>query len=134
MLSVSEYTGRDPAGFVVSLNLHRRHLSESQRAMVAARLATLGEGRPSGGTASIDAVSQDKAAELLNVGKRSVERGANQHASVEAPIQDDDQAENVMCKAVPRLRPALDFTGAGAPDRARIDERVRGGIDLPARH
>ena len=42
-----EYTGDDPAAFVVSLNLKRRHLTESQRAMVAAKLANLDRGRPS---------------------------------------------------------------------------------------
>src|SRR5262249_26315486 len=65
------YTGDDPVAYVVSLNLRRRHLSESQRAMVAAKLATLrdgqradlGEGLPVG-----------RASELLNVSERSVAR------------------------------------------------------------
>lgn len=63
----------DLVGFVVALNLHRRHLSESQRAMVASNIAKLGEGRPNE-TASIDAVSQSKAASMLNVGRASVQR------------------------------------------------------------
>ena len=37
----SEYTGDDPLGYVVRHNLNRRHLSESQRAVIAARLANM---------------------------------------------------------------------------------------------
>lgn len=68
-----EYEGDDPLGFVVSLNLKRRHLDEAQRAMVAARLATLERGRPEE-KASIDAITQDEAAQMLNVGRASVQR------------------------------------------------------------
>lgn len=58
--------------FVVSLNLHRRHLDESQRAMVAGRLATLPKGANQ--HASIEAPTQTQAAELLNVSRPSVQR------------------------------------------------------------
>lgn len=60
--------------FVVSLNLNRRHLDTSQRAMVAARLANLGEGRPQK-TAEISAVSQTQAATLLNVSPDAIQQG-----------------------------------------------------------
>ncbi len=78
------YDGADPVSLVVSLNLHRRHLGESQRAMVAAKLANMPRGyrtdlSPIGEKSSEETkpVSQDEAARLLNVGKRSVERATD---------------------------------------------------------
>jgi len=70
-----EYLGDDPIGYVLSKNLHRRHLNESQRAMVAARLANLGHGqRADYADAQICAsVPQDTAAELLQVSRRTVQ-------------------------------------------------------------
>ena len=67
------YKGDDPLAYVVSMNRHRRHLNDSQRAMSAARIANLGEGRPSK-TASIEAVSQPEAAEIMRVSRPSVQR------------------------------------------------------------
>jgi len=59
--------------FVVSLNLHRRQLNESQRAMVADKLTMLKKGRPV--NRSIDLfTTQSQAAEMLNVSVPSVKR------------------------------------------------------------
>jgi hypothetical protein len=73
-----EYEG-DPADlvtFVVSLNLHRRHLSESQRAMVAERLTNLDRGRPDLNAPIGAAISQDTASKMLNVSRQSISRAA----------------------------------------------------------
>jgi ParB-like chromosome segregation protein Spo0J len=64
------YTGDDPVAFVVSLNLRRRHLDESQRAMVAAKLATL----RAGDNQHSEGLPIGRSSELLNVGERTVAR------------------------------------------------------------
>ena len=75
--------GTDLNGLVISLNLRRRHLDESQRAMVAARLANLPLG--SNQHAQICAPSQDSAAEMLNVSRRTVQhaRAVLEHGAPE---------------------------------------------------
>lgn len=60
----------DLVGFVVALNLHRRHLSESQRAMVAANIAKLERGANQ--HSQICPPSQASAASMLNVSVGSV--------------------------------------------------------------
>lgn len=68
------YTGDDPLAFVLSLNLHRRHLSESQRGMVAAAIANMAQGERTDvePSANLQKVSQSQAAEMLNVSPRTV--------------------------------------------------------------
>lgn len=70
-----ECHGFDAVAFVVSLNLHRRHLSESQRGMVAAKLANMPAHRPEDKSANLQ-TSQAKAAEMLNVSTRTVAAAA----------------------------------------------------------
>jgi N6-adenosine-specific RNA methylase IME4 len=67
-----EYEGDDPVGFVISENIVRRHLDETQRGLCAARLANMREGRPE--TGSNDLVSQDRAAKLMNVSVPTLKR------------------------------------------------------------
>lgn len=68
-----KYTGKDALAFVVSANMQRRHLTTEQRAMAAAKIATLTKGRPSE-NAPRGALTQSEAAETFGVGRRSVQR------------------------------------------------------------
>lgn len=69
-----EYTGDDPIGFVIAANLHRRQLNESQRAMAAAKIATLQRGRPKAARVqdSTAIATQGQAAKLMGISERSV--------------------------------------------------------------
>jgi len=70
-VQVKDFIGDDPIDFVLSANLHRRHLNESQRAMVAAKLASLALGA---NQHTKEGTSIDVASKLLNVGRASIDR------------------------------------------------------------
>lgn len=63
-----------PVAYVISLNLHRRHLNESQRSLVAAKVANMPLGGATYRSANLqtDSISQAEAARMLNVSTRSV--------------------------------------------------------------
>lgn len=69
-----EFTGDDALAYVISKNLHRRHLSTSQRAIIAAELEHGKHGRQVKG--SNDLLNRADAAKLLNVSPASVKRAA----------------------------------------------------------
>tara|TARA_R110000787_G_scaffold123079_5_gene234039 strand:- start:758 stop:1351 length:594 start_codon:yes stop_codon:yes gene_type:complete len=109
------YTGDDALGFVLRSNLHRRHLTTSQRGEVAARLTTLKLGdnqhteptEDEGVGIPTPSISIDKAAKLLNVGRDTVIGAKKIHDS-----GDDDVIEAVRTgdisinKAVKLVAPA----------------------------
>jgi len=67
-----EYKGKDALAFVISLNIQRRHLTDPQRAMAAARIATLRQGGDP--NAPRGALTQAEAAEAMDTSRRSVQR------------------------------------------------------------
>jgi N6-adenosine-specific RNA methylase IME4/ParB-like chromosome segregation protein Spo0J len=68
------YEGEDALGYVIALNLSRRHLDESQRAMIGGKLAALrGMGRPKKESPQISGITAKEAAAKMNVGTRLVE-------------------------------------------------------------
>jgi hypothetical protein len=102
-----DYIGSDPIGFVLSINLHRRHLNTSQRAMVAAKLANL----TAGANQHSEGTSIDVASKLLNVGRASVDRARQVLAKGDPSlIEEVEQGQTSVAAA------------AGAPTGATTSE------------
>jgi N6-adenosine-specific RNA methylase IME4/ParB-like chromosome segregation protein Spo0J len=114
------YRGDDPVAFVLDKNLHRRHLNESQRACVAAKLANMKSGeRTDLAPIGARSISQDDAAKMLRVGRMSVTR-----------------AKRVQDKAVPELRDAVEgghLTLAAAAQATCLDPAIQTTIAAEAR-
>lgn len=79
----------DPLAYVISKNLKRRHLDESQRAMVAARLANMKQGERTDlkaePSANLPKVAQPGAAKALSISERALRhaRRVQDHGSPE---------------------------------------------------
>ncbi len=135
-----EYEGDDPVGYVVSLNMSRRHMNESQRAMVAARLAgiTHGGDRSSRKFAACPALSQAERAEMLNVSERSVATATTVIAKAQPEvIQAVDRGELAVSAAIDlaKLEPARQrevIAELDKPDPPRVRDIIR--RDTPVRH
>lgn len=103
----------DLNALVMSLNLRRRHLSESQRAMVAARLETLSHGQraDSARDANLHVCTRNEAAQMLAVSTRSVANAAK-----------------VQADGIPELANAVDagvVSVSSAAELARLPEATQ---------
>ena len=111
------YEGGDPLRFIVSANLHRRHLKAGQRAMIAARLANLHNGQRADYAAASQIckpVTQAQAAELMNVSPRSVAHAKTVQERGSAELQ-----KAVDAGEISPSRAALEIT----PTQKRIADR-----------
>lgn len=100
-----EYTGGDPLGFVVSMNLQRRHLTEGQRAMVAAKLANMRQGERTDLQPSENSpkVSQAKAAELLNISDFSLKAAKKVQLEAQPELVKAVETGTIAVSAAARL-------------------------------
>lgn len=73
-----QYRGDDPLNFVLSKNLHRRHLTESQRALIAASIVDWERGINQT-TAGETNLSTRRAAEKLSISEMSVKSAKRIH-------------------------------------------------------
>jgi ParB-like chromosome segregation protein Spo0J len=123
----------DATRFIVSTNIHRRHLTESQRAMIATELAKLGNGVNKGKeAASIEAasLSQDEAADAMQVGRSSVQRARQvaEHApDLAAKVKSGEMKVSKAAAIVrERMKPQ---TNPDRADDAVIDKKIERAAD-----
>ena len=110
-----DYVGSDARAFVISKNLHRRHLNESQRAMLASKLRKT--------DSPIGELTQAEAAKTLNVSKRSVERSdiilAKGSPELIASVESGKVSVSKAVKAI-REPKAVDLEAVSAATLAHI--------------
>jgi hypothetical protein len=113
--SLVEWVSVREARYLAEKIVNRQHLDASQRAMVAARIATLRRGANQ--HSPIGETTQADAAELLNVGKRSIERARAvlEHGQPELQRAVDEGRVSVSA--------AADLTELPKPQQAEIVAR-----------
>ena len=120
------YTGDDPLRFVVSLNMRRRHLTESQRAMVAASIADMkqGDNRFSIDRQICPSTTNAQAADLLNVSERTVKSAKKVIEKGSQELQDAVNSGKASVSAASEL--------AELPKSDQVEVVARGEKDILA--
>jgi hypothetical protein len=95
----------DPLDYVVSKNLHRRHLNPSQLSMVGDRIANLklGANQHHGEGAQCCAPSQAQAADMLNIGRRSIQQARVVRANGVHALQQAVEAGDISVSAAAEI-------------------------------
>jgi ParB-like chromosome segregation protein Spo0J len=124
------FQGDDPIAFVIGANIRRRHLDESQRAMAAATLATRSRGTNQW-IGQLAAPTQEQAANMLNVGERSLRRAreVREHGAPElvSAVERGDVSVSAaadLAGSVPKERQA-ELVAAGPKAAKQAAKQIR---------
>jgi hypothetical protein len=132
------YEGTDPVGFVVSQNLHRRQLNDTQRSIVGARISNV----PVGANQHVNlGVPTGKAAQMLAISRRSIARAkyvlANGDAETLKAVEDGSlslSTAEARCRQAKRAGTttrAISLSTDGDPPAATnfdSDDQAKGSI------
>ena len=116
----------DPVAWVLSHNLHRRHLTTAQRAMVAEKLATLRAGEKKSNSSIELLPSQSEAAEKLQVSVASVKRArqvrVNATKKVIAAVEAGTMSLNAAVKTTkPKMSQEEKAAAEAAKEKAKLE-------------
>jgi hypothetical protein len=106
-------SGTDPIRYVVTRNLRRRHLTDSQRAWIAAKIANMTNGSNQyekkvglpNGTPTQSPISVAQAAEMLNVSERNVRRAKRVQEHRSPQVQKDVEEGHMSLHHAADLQP-----------------------------
>ncbi|MEH2705205.1 MT-A70 family methyltransferase [Bradyrhizobium elkanii] len=98
-----DYYGGDLLSYVLSKNLNRRHLTDDDRRIVAAKLVSLRQGRPSEKTSHIANISREQAAAVMSTDVAGI-----------------DRARSVLAHAVPEIVDAVEHGKVSVAAAAEI--------------
>jgi hypothetical protein len=111
---VEQYQGDDPAQFVLSLNLHRRHLTESQRAAAVAMCSEwhpphrTDESKKKGATLHPSSPTNADLAKIAHVSERTIQHAkAAVRAGKGAEVRDGKVSASKAAGMVHKPKPAL---------------------------
>jgi hypothetical protein len=113
----------DPVQYALSHNLHRRHLTTAQRAIVAAKLATMQHGGDRS-KSSNDDLNRSDVASLLNVSTASVDRAKHVLANGSTALATAVESGEVPVSLAERLLK----TGCNVKDQTKLVTEGRKAI------